>query len=715
MATITSVQSGNWSDGATWLGGVAPVPADDVVIAAGHTVMLTGDTNPQKALTINGKLDIGDFILTLGTAASSSVFSDYLFTFGPGGELTGSGTVIPRCGKMRSTATADNWARVTGSLSFEAWAGANKGRNHYELQYVSFQTTGVQRFPCDGGATGIGGHYPSIAVKHCTFAGCSFVGFGSTNTRADTDFDIRNCDFRDCGEIRMSGQNTANDAGRLRNFIDCTVYYSAQKTSWVPYVPGPWNFRGTTLINCTCGTNRSADIYTECFLSNGISNTNANVLMNTMDGSRAERCVLHNAPVPPSDNNPHLIVVAELVDCFIEVRGSEPNAHIANTAHTAMRTEGCIMIGNGDLINTTVTTPKNWLGRNNTLVTHSTEITNALALVETNPMVPLSTGMLLRNNLQVCLAAAKGGSYLCRSTGPNFPVDADYNAQYNMSGLFRPGVPIVNGNVDNGAHNLTIGDPLFVDPTRTPETWAAMILSKPNADHINLYDLMLRKNGYDAGSKTQKAALIAPAGVPEMLAWLREGYTPQNMALAEAGEGGAYIGAVMPKESGGEPAPDPTGTTPADAVWALTTGSGAGSATVGNGGQFILRIGQTGFAPEDRPTYSMSLRLAVSDPAGILAVSLADAAAAAIAALPAGHGVNFTGGVFTFAGSVTGFAMILRTATKPDGDPGGTAVFTAGAPTAGSPGARTTVKISMRAVPLPTPGEGLAWGRLRWE
>lgn len=44
---ITSAQNGNFSAGSTWVGGVAPVDGDGVVIASGHTVTIDGEYTGQ--------------------------------------------------------------------------------------------------------------------------------------------------------------------------------------------------------------------------------------------------------------------------------------------------------------------------------------------------------------------------------------------------------------------------------------------------------------------------------------------------------------------------------------------------------------------------------------------------------------------------------------------------------------------------------------------
>lgn len=99
MATITSAQSGNWTDGSTWVGGSTPdlTAADFVQIAAGHTVTIEaeddllysgphGDVNIQTGgtLVIYGSLTL---------VSQSMTFAANFFNSGEcyvqaGGQLT---------------------------------------------------------------------------------------------------------------------------------------------------------------------------------------------------------------------------------------------------------------------------------------------------------------------------------------------------------------------------------------------------------------------------------------------------------------------------------------------------------------------------------------------------------------------------------------------------------------------------------------------------
>lgn len=92
--TFTSTKDGNWSDGSTWVGGVAPGTNDHAVIAAGTTVKLTGATTIDD-LTIEdgGIFDYDGFTLTL------------------------NGTVIPAFVSMAS----GNWSVAT------TWLGGSSG------------------------------------------------------------------------------------------------------------------------------------------------------------------------------------------------------------------------------------------------------------------------------------------------------------------------------------------------------------------------------------------------------------------------------------------------------------------------------------------------------------------------------------------------------------------------------------------------------------
>lgn len=57
---ITSAQTGNWSNTATWVGGIVPGASDDVIIASSQTVTIDIVNAECKNITINGTLSFPD-------------------------------------------------------------------------------------------------------------------------------------------------------------------------------------------------------------------------------------------------------------------------------------------------------------------------------------------------------------------------------------------------------------------------------------------------------------------------------------------------------------------------------------------------------------------------------------------------------------------------------------------------------------------------------
>jgi hypothetical protein len=76
--TITSASSGNWSDGSTWIGGIIPTSANNVVIANGHTVTVNSHPTSCKNFSISGTsqntvLQIADGVQLNALSATSVI------------------------------------------------------------------------------------------------------------------------------------------------------------------------------------------------------------------------------------------------------------------------------------------------------------------------------------------------------------------------------------------------------------------------------------------------------------------------------------------------------------------------------------------------------------------------------------------------------------------------------------------------------------------
>ncbi len=101
QTTFTSVSSGRWIDGATWVGGIPPGPNDNAIISAGTNVNLTGANatihnltintggvinGENKIMTINGKLIVNGIYTSKNAAAKDLEFN--------GDSIDGAGSII---------------------------------------------------------------------------------------------------------------------------------------------------------------------------------------------------------------------------------------------------------------------------------------------------------------------------------------------------------------------------------------------------------------------------------------------------------------------------------------------------------------------------------------------------------------------------------------------------------------------------------------------
>ncbi len=534
---------------------------DDIAISAGHTVILDADFTSEGSLTILGTLTLGQgaenpATLGWGRVTTWSDYGECVVNLGPGSEINGHGTIGNRCGRFYSTATAENFARIRGAARLFPTATSPASRCQWEMRYLSIDTPGlaVQFFTAgsvDFSGYSAGTHAPRIRFEHCVFRNMNGITFGgSSSTNIDTPFTIDGCDFRDVGLLTMSGPSTGTPAeGALRLFRGNIVSYArAQGPAFRFTMPGAWDLTGTHWINCSAYTSGALPYtYADAFYGNNASKTPVVVSNTNENGSSLTRCVLYNdRDESLAGSNPHLASINKARDCFFDMTGNEGNAHITSAQHTHLETTGCILFGNGDLANSLATTERDWILENNTVAVRAEKNrpVNGLFMAENASFVPGTVGLRSRNNLMTYLGTGAGTMSAFRTVGSNtqLPVDSDYDFTFNLEGHFRGNA--VNVNAGGGANGRTGIDPQFGDPTRDCLTWIRHITGNADAGTEELFAFIQAQNGYDEATGIQTAANIPPYSYADMYAWLREGFVPQNAALANAGENGRHIGAM---------------------------------------------------------------------------------------------------------------------------------------------------------------------------
>jgi len=197
MATITSAAIGNWSAGATWVGGVAPTTGDTAILAHNVTV----DVNVSVGTSPNNS-----------TTAAITLNTGRTLTIAPGVTLT--------CLGNQSWASGAGLVMGAGSqLVFDNSASGGSpvyriiGSNTYTLSVV-----GTSGSPC--GISALGGQsweffngasryiaWSSLTATYCTFtrmggAQSGFQVFSGTSA-------FSNCTFANSREVLFFGTSTS--------------------------------------------------------------------------------------------------------------------------------------------------------------------------------------------------------------------------------------------------------------------------------------------------------------------------------------------------------------------------------------------------------------------------------------------------------------------------------------------------------------------------
>ena len=155
-AQITSSQSGNWSSGSTWVGGVVPGNTDNVVIAAGHTVTATA------AITVN------NLIIEAGATFAAGTYTHTVTgNWTEDGTLTGNCTIEMNASLVQSITEPATFYNLTFKGGSVAVIGANTTVNNdfivtnntelttsYNLTVGNnFTVDDGSKYSCDAGTT----------------------------------------------------------------------------------------------------------------------------------------------------------------------------------------------------------------------------------------------------------------------------------------------------------------------------------------------------------------------------------------------------------------------------------------------------------------------------------------------------------------------------------------------------------------------------------
>ncbi|HOI28699.1 MAG TPA: T9SS type A sorting domain-containing protein [Melioribacteraceae bacterium] len=243
-AQKTSAASGNWNDPATWTGGVVPTAADDVVVAAGHTVTINVTNAECKDVTIDGNLDFQKD----GTVSGITILGNVKVN--PNGRF--------RCNSRSPAGNADTYVEhlmtlhgdltveATGTVDFRAGSNSGGTSNGVLLTFAGSTDSNIRlQNTIYRSSTSSGNYYGeefnSIVINK--------TGTGKVVLKS--------------GNLYMS--NNSSVGGTMMTFTNGIIETEGESI---------WGYLSTSGSNLTGESNNS---YTKGWLGRGLSNGGGNV------------------------------------------------------------------------------------------------------------------------------------------------------------------------------------------------------------------------------------------------------------------------------------------------------------------------------------------------------------------------------------------------------------------------------------------------------
>lgn len=576
MATITTAAGGNWSAGATWVGGNPPGPGDDV--SQGHNLIIDVDVDigssgvngtnaitqtaartltmlPGTKLTLRGdylyrgtfavkttafKGAAGCEIVFDSTAAASPSTTKYSmkpFAGGTGASLEFAGTVDARCIVRSETGGGNGWFNRNGMASigqllatYTDFINIGDATNPmYEIFYGSNGITGTQ----------------SVTLTNCTFEGVGQLT-PANSANANTVFDVQNCWWKSTAHatrsVSLPAFTVAGTKVFKNNVVDKDVFVG----------DGVWDLTDTYFLDGYTTTTRTTAAIQDRILL--VKKTQPTI---NLAGDISHSLVWKNGVF----TNPHWLSTwtwnreFSITDCIFAYSGDNINGDVisggnpsAGRVHTV---SGCILIplpdgtapgkflsnGGGanvqwDVYHCTFPSDRSVSGREHaisygeTYAGHATIIRNAKSNLA-HSITANRAVVVQRHTGTVQLTSGANVSHNGTVNGYDGTDGIGYDS-YSAGTAFSGTAP--------GANDVAVTTDPFVDRNRKPETW----------------DASLGGPGTMANAIAEMAKKLDPSFNPAYsfdacYDWISEGWKVTGAAgqqLKDAGHDGATIGAM---------------------------------------------------------------------------------------------------------------------------------------------------------------------------